>query len=846
MATVYLARDLRHDRDVAIKVLRGELTSILGADRFLSEIRTTANLQHPNILPLFDSGELTLPIVPTVLTVPTVLYYVMPYVEGETLRDRLEREGQLPVDDAVRLLTEIAGALDYAHRKGIIHRDIKPENILLHDGRAIVADFGIALAASRAGGTRLTETGFSLGTPHYMSPEQAMGERQITARSDIFSLGSVGYEMLSGEPPFAGASAQAVVARVLSGAPPPLRTARPSVPPGVAAAIRKALERVPADRWRSAAEFAAALERKGDAAVAPSDHGAGARHGARRLVVPIAVALVALAAAGTWGARRLARPAPPAGASRLVLPLEPGVELAVDPLPFAISADGSAVVYSGESGGRTRLFLRPLASFDASEIPGTDGAHHPFFSPDGQWIGFLAGGKLQKVRRDGGAPIPLTRFTGEWGGAEWGRDGTIIYAAARAALYRVSAQGGRAEEIPVDVAPWRSSLPDSRLRWPARLPGGRHLLVSMDTTVAVVTLATGELRPLIAGRQARYLPTGHLLYDETEGRIRVAPFDARRLAITGAPQPAFEAFRSPGRFASQFTVSDSGTLLYVAGGFERSLVLTDSTGRESPLALAPRGYRFPRFSPDGTRLAVTVDPRPSEIWMVDLHRASAVPVVTGGHSLLAEWSPDGTRLAFFHRGITSWIAWPGADPPRPALAKPVRENLFLSGWTPRGLLGVRFDSVGRHPVRFDLGDSAPTPIRLAEREAWSVAGSPDGAWIAYVSDASGVAEIYVRPFDGGGEPVRVSVGGGADPHWTADGSGLIYRSGNGIMRVDVRLRPGFETAGRPRELFSRAYDFTQERNWDLSRDGRFIFVRADPRNAGRLQVVANWFTELRR
>src|SRR5687767_1160407 len=249
MATVYLAEDLRHGRDVAVKVLHPDLASALGSDRFLREIRLAARLNHPRILPLFDSGA-----------ADGFLFYVMPYVEGESLRDRLTREKQLPIADAVRIATEVASALDYAHRHAVIHRDIKPENILLHDGSALVADFGIALAVSSAGGCRMTETGMSLGTPHYMSPEQAMGEREITARSDVYALGVMTYEMLLGEPPFSGPTAQAIVAKLLTEAPRPLTPRRHSVPPAVEDAVLTALEKLPADRFGSAAEFAVALQ----------------------------------------------------------------------------------------------------------------------------------------------------------------------------------------------------------------------------------------------------------------------------------------------------------------------------------------------------------------------------------------------------------------------------------------------------------------------------------------------------------------------------------------------------------------------------------------------------------
>jgi eukaryotic-like serine/threonine-protein kinase len=248
MATVYLAEDLRHDRKVAIKVLRPELAAVIGAERFLREIKTIATLQHPHILGLIDSGE-----------VNGTAYYVMPLVEGESLRDRLRREKQLPMADALRLATEVSAALDYAHRHGVIHRDIKPENILLHDGSALVADFGIALAVSSAGGNRMTETGMSLGTPHYMSPEQAMGEREITVRSDVYALGCVTYEMLTGDPPFIGSTAQAIIAKVMTEKPAGIRRQRERVSEEVEDAVLTALEKLPADRFATAAEFAAAL-----------------------------------------------------------------------------------------------------------------------------------------------------------------------------------------------------------------------------------------------------------------------------------------------------------------------------------------------------------------------------------------------------------------------------------------------------------------------------------------------------------------------------------------------------------------------------------------------------------
>src|SRR5688500_10021956 len=335
MATVYLAHDLRHDRDVAIKVLHPDLGAALGAERFLSEIRTTARLQHPHILPLLDSGD-----------AEGLLYYVMPVVTGESLRARLERERQLPITDAVRLAREIASALDYAHRHGVIHRDVKPENVLLHDGQAQVADFGIALAVQSAGTQRLTQTGLSLGTPQYMSPEQAMGERVIDARADIYALGAVTYEMLTGEPPFTGVSVQAVVARLISEEPRPLMVQRKSIPEHVEAAVLRALEKLPADRFASAAEFATALDAYTTATIRTSSARARTRPTRRMMVALTSLGAVAATstAAAVWG---WLRPLPRPEVVRY--------GIAIDSVPamkdwtgeVAISPDGSVIVRSG-------------------------------------------------------------------------------------------------------------------------------------------------------------------------------------------------------------------------------------------------------------------------------------------------------------------------------------------------------------------------------------------------------------------------------------------------------------------------------------------------------------------
>ncbi|MDP3773213.1 MAG: protein kinase, partial [Gemmatimonadales bacterium] len=444
MATVYLAHDVKHDRKVALKVLRPELASILGAERFLSEIKTTANLQHPHILPLHDSGE-----------ADGLVFYVMPYVEGESLRDRLTREKQLPVEDAVRVAREVASALDYAHRHGVVHRDIKPENILLHDGRALVADFGIALAVSSAGGgTRLTETGMSLGTPHYMSPEQAMGEREITAKSDVYALGCVVYEMLVGEPPFTGPTAQAIVARVMTEQPRSLALQRRTIPPHVEAAVQKALEKLPADRFGSAAQFAEALGNRDFsvpvtlAAPGAADRGARRAADSARRWVPWAVAALAVVVAG-FGWMRRSGPAAATDPVRFYHVPDSGhsATSACCGPPLAISPDGRTLAYEGLT-QRIQVWVRALSELAARPLAGTEGARNLFFSPDGQWVGYSSSGNLMKVPVAGGAPVTIAEIGSQLLGATWTADNHIVFARVDSSgLFRVTADGGTPERL---------------------------------------------------------------------------------------------------------------------------------------------------------------------------------------------------------------------------------------------------------------------------------------------------------------------------------------------------------------------------------------------------------------
>jgi len=845
MATVYLAQDIRHNRRVAVKVLRPELAAVIGAERFLSEITTTANLQHPHILPLFDSGE-----------ADGFLFYVMPYVEGETVRDRISREKQLPVADAVRITVEVASALDYAHRHGVIHRDIKPENILLHDGSALVADFGIALAVSTAG-TRMTETGMSLGTPHYMSPEQAMGEREITATSDVYALGCVLYEMLVGEPPFTGPTAQAIIARVVTEEPRPLSIQRKTIPDQVEAAVEQALQKLPADRFASAADFAAALQGQATASMTRTRvrGPAGPRVG-RGIPVPLLATIgLALAAMGLAAGWALWHQEPPKFApvvSRFAQPLADSLayyETLADQIVYA--PDGSVFAYTTQSG----IMLRYADRVEPVPAPGPRRTNLPFFSPDGRWLGYTEGPRLMKVPLAGGAAVPICDSCPGYA-FSWGSDDSVRYYASGDAnlqtrqLFVVPAQGG---------APRVFATPDSgsdeAFRSPVLVPGTRTVLFALfkgkTSRLAALNLDNGEItRFEQVGLSPQWVDLGFVVLGNNDGSLVALPFDARRGRPTGPPVTIARDINQSNAFVTPAGVSASGNIAYPESGASalRELMLVSRSGQATPLGSEPRAFDNPRFSPDGRRVAVTIrvtDGPGRDIWVFDIAQRSWSRMTTDGLSDLPIWTPDGRRLVYASNADLWWVAADGSER---------AESLYVANGgripgsvTPDGR-SVVFQEYGSgfDGIRALSFDSAPAsrmllPAAFGESQ---VTLSPDGRWLAYQSDEADRMEVYVRPFPGPGGRVSVSLLGGTEPAWSRDGRELYYRAGDSLIAASVTFEPRFAVTGRRVVFAGRFLRSANSREYDPAPDGQhFVMIRGGTASS-TLIVLTNVFERL--
>jgi serine/threonine protein kinase/Tol biopolymer transport system component len=834
MATVYLAHDVRHDRDVAIKVLHPDLAAALGAERFLAEIKTTARLQHPHILPLLDSGE-----------ADGLLFYVMPFVSGESLRTRLERETQLSVDDATRIAREVASALDSAHRAGVVHRDIKPENILIHEEQALVADFGIALAVSAAGGARMTQTGLSLGTPAYMAPEQAMGEKSIDARADIYALGAVLYEALTGEPPFTGPTVQAIVARVMTEEPRSITAQRRSVPPHVEAVVLKALEKLPADRFVSAAEFSRALSTPGFESRNSAERAASSGWKKRRIsiadILPWTIAAAAVLIAAISIVRKAAkeqvRPL-----MHLTVPLPEGA--VIDPFSgatFDLSEDGKRVAVAMTLNGRREIVIRDLAGDTIRAIPGTLGSFGSTeFSPDGEWIAFNGGDRqVLKVRTTGG-PVSVLASS-RWAHIAWVGQETLIYTKYYdTGLSRVSVEG---KDTATLTTPDRTKGELGHF-WPHVLPDGEHAIFTAyrtpadRSTIDMLNLSTGERTTLLeSGFHARY-SQGHLLFGKSSG-LFAAPFDASNLRVTGPAisLPLNVTILTQNGWAG-FAVARDGMLLYLhdpKASIELSWV--DEGGNEEPTGAPPGLYTEAHPSPDGRKIAVV---REGDVWIFDRSRRLFTRLTrTEQNEGGIIWSPD-SRTVYYVRDTPVFDIFSrsvdASTPEKRVVASPSDKAPTSVSPDGRTLL---FD----HDNDANSIDAVDIASGRVTRELINGPGddenavySPDGRWIAYATDESGRYEVYLVPASvAGAARQQLSVDGGVAPEWGPDGRTVYFTSSGQITRVRVNPRTG--EIGKPEPL-SR---LPQSNFQFIAPDGRFLVGKpALGSERPSLRIVTDW------
>jgi serine/threonine-protein kinase len=830
MATVYLAKDLKHNRHVALKVLKPELAAVVGAERFLAEIETTANLQHPHILPLYDSGE-----------ADSFLFYVMPFVEGESLRERLDREKQLPVDEAVRIVSAVSGALDYAHRHGVVHRDIKPANVLLQDDQPVVADFGIALAVGAAGGARLTETGLSVGTPYYMSPEQATGDQHVGPASDIYAAAAVLYELLTGEPPYMGTTAQAVLGKILQGDPVSATALRRSVPTNVDAAIRRGLEKLPADRFGSAQQFSNALAdpvfRHGTAEQASV--GVGERRWRTIALTASALAVLGFTLAGL-GRTGGSTGAGPGESDRIPIPAFGDDLLRPIARHSALAPDGSSMVFgeSADGGGTWQLWLKPRSSEAARPLPGTEQAQNVIYSPDSQWIAFVAEGELKKLRLVDGFVVTMASDLagGNMIAVAWLDDGSIVYELPTNVLMRIPDTGSEAPDTLVDYGGHGFGQLAVLVTICRQVQGG----CGSDMSLAVYDVAADSTRQLLKDvARGWYLQPGRLLYVNRAGAVFIAPFDLDALRLTGPGVPLFDDV-AVAISAPEMAVSAAGNMLYARASSARRVrirrfVWVERDGAVTPVAAPAAAYGDASLALDGTRLVTSIyeSEQRTNLWIWRLPDGPSVRLTTGEEwARRPIWLSD-SRIGYVVTGTAGGIRALPADGSSGGAFDQVAQPPSVFEFAPvpnsnvavirRGSPDAARSDIGT--VDLETGDIAD--LVASEFDEYAVNVSPDGRWIAYVSNATGAQQVVVRPFPGADAQIPVSGQGSLSPVWARNGRELFYIDGDGwLVSAEYEGDPAFEITNRT-SLFDTGRFTWEDFGWrvfDVSPDDqRFLF-----------------------
>jgi len=865
MGEVYRARDTRLERTVAIKILPPQLSNdAVRKQRFEREAKTISSLNHPHICVLYDVGHQD-----------GIDYLVMECVEGETLAKRLEK-GALPLEQVLKIGAQIADALDKAHRSGVVHRDLKPGNIMLTPTGAKLLDFGLAKpAAPLATGVTLTaaskqspvtEQGTILGTFQYMSPEQIEG-KELDGRSDIFSLGAVLYEMLTGQRAFQGKSQLSVASAILEKEAAPISTVKPMTPPALDHAIRRCLAKDPEERWQTARDVALELKwiaeagSQSSAATPVKDH----RNSEWLMMAALVVTAAAAVTLGVLYARRPATDAPVARAY-----IKPMVNSSFifsgTAAGFALSPDGRLLAYVASTpDGKSVLWLRPIDFLQAQPLPGTDGATYPFWSPDSRFIAFFAGGKLKKIESSGGPPFTICDASDGRGGT-WNRDGDILLTpAVNTTLFRVSSSGGPL--IPVTTLD--PSKNETTHRWPYFLPDGRHFLYftgsvfspreTLTNSVLLGSLDSKESKLLLHSHTNAIYASGHILFMR-QFTLMAQPFDTTSLQLTGDAVPIADPVQE-GRSVAKgvFSASENGLLTYVEGasGADRQLEWFDRDGKEMGAVPGADAYAGVRISPDGKRLAYYLDSAGYDIWSFDIARGVKTALSFGSGSgqgnLYPVWSPDGRRIIYtsYRNGKYGLYlkASDGSGTEEPLL-ETVDRIRFPTDWSPDGKFLTYIEGAqGGWAIWMLPLDGERKPFlfhksQFAEREA---SFSPDGKWVSYCSNESGDYKVYVVPFPGPGGKWQVSPTGGCGPRWRRDGKEIFYLSSdNKMMATEVKASGSSFEVGATHALFgTRPYGVFGR--FDVSADGqRFAIPYEAGQPSAAITLVVHWPAELKK
>jgi len=871
MGEVYRATDTLLKRSVAIKVLPDAVAANPERlARFQREAEVLASLNHPNIAQIYGLER----------SAAQTTALVMELVEGPTLDERI-LAGPIPIDEALSIARQICDALEAAHERGVVHRDLKPSNVKLRsDGSVKVLDFGLAKAITPDLETAkdiaasptvtvaaATMEGVILGTAAYMSPEQARG-KAADPRSDVWAFGCVVYEMLTGRPAFEGDHVSEVLAAVLRDDPDWNRI---TAPPTITRLLRRCLQRDPRQRLHHIADARIEIDEARAAGDTIVDTGAAIHSPAIRRRT-MALTVTALLLGGVIGALAVYLRSPAASRARPVARFVISVPATERPSGLThpivtLSADGTRLAWVADNHrGTDQIFVRQIDRLTETPIAGTDSGpaspHSPFFSPDGKWLGFFAEGKLKKVSLAGGTPIVLADAPDAHGGS-WGEDGTIVFApTATSPLSRVPADGGS----PRPLTMLDTTKGETAHRWPSHVPGGRAVIFTAtpadgrwhDSEIVVQSLDTGSRHTLLrGGANARYVPTGHLVYVRA-GTLYAVSFDRERLTVTGDPIPIVDGIlTSESNLVAQFAFSSIGTLVYVpssVGSALHRLVWVDRNGASMPLPTPARPYALPRLSPDGRQIAVQVEGINNEIWLWDIARQGLTRLTFEGSSSQPVWSADGKTVTFYaQRGSIQGLFEKAID----GSGKEERLASTSTGvphsWSPDGKW-LSFHQA-TPATRRDLwllphdGDRTPRMLLATPHDERVAVFSPDGHWLAYLSDESGREEVYVQAFPSSGGRWQVSTDGGSEPMWARSGRELFYRSGNTLMSVDIETKPTF-SAGVSKRLFeSRFVSNVGRANYDVSADGKqFLMVEAigSESRTTQVNVVQEWFEELKR